>query len=87
MQNHPVQTDEFLSDAQLCAMLRVTTRTTGRWRVEGNGPAFIRAGGRRVLYRRTDLDVWLAKRTFAHRAAEALTGAHKPPTDAAANSG
>jgi hypothetical protein len=75
MQNHQTQVDEFLSDAQLCAMLRVTSRTTARWRVEGNGPAFIRAGGRRVLYRREDLDVWLMKRTFAHRAAEAVAQA------------
>ena len=72
MQNNETQADEFLSDAQLCALLRVTTRTTARWRVEGNGPSFVRAGGRRVLYRRTDLDRWLAGRTFAHRAAESV---------------
>jgi hypothetical protein len=52
-------------------MLRVTSRTTARWRVEGNGPAFVRAGGRRILYRRADLNEWLAGRTYAHRAAEA----------------
>ena len=75
MQNQVTQADEFLSDAQLCVLLRVTTRTTARWRVEGNGPAFIRAGGRRVLYRRSDLDIWLARQTFAHRAAEAVAKA------------
>ena len=72
MQNHETPPDEFLSDAQLCAMLRVTSRTTARWRVEGNGPAFVRAGGRRVLYRRADLNIWVTHRTFAHRAAEAV---------------
>jgi predicted DNA-binding transcriptional regulator AlpA len=75
MYNTETQTDEFLSDAQLCALLHVTTRTTARWRVEGNGPAFVRAGGRRVLYRRADLDAWLAHRTFPHRAAEAVHAA------------
>jgi predicted DNA-binding transcriptional regulator AlpA len=75
MQNQEAQYDDFLSDAQLCAMLRVTSRTTARWRVEGNGPAFVRAGGRRVLYRRSDLNTWLARRTFAHRAAEAVQAA------------
>ena len=75
MRNPFTQTDEFLSDAQLCAMLLVVSRTTARWRVEGNGPAFIRAGGRRVLYRRSDVDIWLARQTFAHRAAEAVAKA------------
>jgi predicted DNA-binding transcriptional regulator AlpA len=75
MQTNDTPTGEFLSDAQLCAMLHVTTRTTSRWRVEGNGPAFIRAGGRRVLYRRADLDLWLSRRTYAHRAAEAVRAA------------
>lgn len=64
--------NEYLTDAQLCALLHVVPRTTARWRSEGNGPAFIRAGGRRILYRRADLERWLANRTFAHRAAEAV---------------
>lgn len=72
MQESETQTGEFLSDAQLCAMLRVTPRTTARWRVEGNGLPFVRAGGRRVLYRVRDVEAWLATRTYAHRAAEAV---------------
>jgi len=72
MQNQVTKADEFLSDAQLCAMLRVTSRTTARWREDGNGPPFVRAGGRRILYRQGDLDSWLASRTFPHRAAEAV---------------
>jgi predicted DNA-binding transcriptional regulator AlpA len=65
-------TDEFLSDAQVCGLLHVTSRTTARWRTDGGGPVFVRAGGRRVLYRRVDLDSWISSRTFAHRAAEAV---------------
>lgn len=72
MQNHQTQAAEFLTDAQLCAILHVTTRTTARWRSEGNGLPFVRAGGRRVLYLRADVDRWIASRTFAHRAAEAV---------------
>jgi len=72
MQKTETQAGEFLSDAQTCDLLHVTSRTTARWRVEGSGPPFIRAGGRRVLYRRTDVERWLATRTFAHRAAEAV---------------
>jgi DNA-binding transcriptional MerR regulator len=73
----PHEAGEFLSDAQVCAILRVTPRTTARWRVEGSGPPFIRAGGRRLLYRRADLDLWLSCRTFAHRAAEVVQAAAK----------
>lgn len=63
---------EFLTDAQLCALLHVDSRTTLRWRTDGDGPLFIRVGQRRVLYSRNDVDNWLASRTFAHRAAEAV---------------
>ena len=72
MQESETQVGDFLSDSQLCAMLRVTPRTTARWRVEGNGLPFVRAGARRVLYRRSDVDLWLASQTFPHRAAEAV---------------
>ncbi len=72
MQNPTTQADDFLTDAQLCDLLHVVPRTTARWRVEGNGPAFVRAGGRRVLYRRSDVLAWATARTFPHRAAEAV---------------
>jgi predicted DNA-binding transcriptional regulator AlpA len=62
---------EFLTDAQLCGLLHVDDRTTLRWRTDGAGPLFVRVGQRRVLYRRADVDAWLAARTFPHRAAEA----------------
>lgn len=61
---------EYLDEAQLCDLLRVKPRTAQRWRAEGTGPAFVRAGARRVLYRRADVDAWTAGRTYAHRAAE-----------------
>lgn len=37
----------------------VSPKTLEAWRVRGNGPAFCKAG-RRVLYRRSDLDAWVA---------------------------
>lgn len=73
MRPFPSSSDsEYLTDPQVCALLHVVPRTTARWRSDGNGPAFVRAGGRRILYRRSDLERWLAGRTFAHRAAEAV---------------
>ena len=65
---------EFLSDQQLADMLGVTTRTTLRWRRDGGGPKYIRAGPRRVLYRRSDVLAWAAARTFPTLAAEAVAG-------------
>jgi predicted DNA-binding transcriptional regulator AlpA len=64
--------DDFLTDAQTAELLHVTGRTTARWRAEGGGPPFVRAGGVRILYRRSDVLAWLAARTYPHRAAEAV---------------
>jgi excisionase family DNA binding protein len=60
----------FLSDQELADLLGVTTRTTLRWRRDGGGPPFVRAGPRRVLYRWADVNAWFAARTFATLAAE-----------------
>lgn len=67
--------NEFLDEAQFCALLRVKPRTAQRWRADGTGPAFIRAGARRVLYARRDVEAWASGRTFAHRAAELAAAA------------
>jgi predicted DNA-binding transcriptional regulator AlpA len=66
------QTAEFLSDQQLADMLGVTTRTTLRWRRDGGGPRYVRAGLRRVLYHRQDVLNWAASRTFPTLAAETV---------------
>lgn len=39
-------------------------RTLETWRVRGGGPRFLKVG-RRVAYRRRDLDAWLAERERA----------------------
>ena len=62
----------FLTESQLCARLHINRRTALRWRNTGDGPAYIRAGGHRVLYRSSVIERWLAERTFPHRAAEAV---------------
>lgn len=41
-----------------------SARTLENWQVRGGGPRFIKAG-RRVVYRRRDLDAWLAERERA----------------------
>lgn len=66
------EADELITEAQLCARLHVTRRTTLRWRNSGDGPRYVRVGGARILYRASDVEAWLERRTFPHRAAEAV---------------
>ena len=65
----------FLGEAATARLLRISRRTLQRWRAEGGGPAFIRAGGRRILYDIAEVERWAAARTFPHRAAELVRGA------------
>ena len=55
--------DTFLIQAEAAEYLRLSGRSLERHRVAGTGPRFVKAG-RRVLYRRDELDRWAAARTF-----------------------
>lgn len=48
----------LLTQKRLSDLIDVSERTLERWRVEGTGPAFVKAG-RKVLYRTVDVDDWL----------------------------
>jgi hypothetical protein len=54
----------------------IPERTAIRLREKGedNWPPYIRIG-RRIFYRRSDVETWKARRTYAHRAAEAVAAA------------
>ena len=60
----------FFDEKALSEHLLIPRRTIQRWRVTGDGPAFIRAGARRILYRREAVEAWAASREHRHRAAE-----------------
>jgi excisionase family DNA binding protein len=47
-----------LTEREASEYLSVAPRTLQRWRQLGRGPKYVRAG-RRVLYRKRDLDDWL----------------------------
>jgi predicted DNA-binding transcriptional regulator AlpA len=51
----------LLTQREAASALRLSERTLERSRVTGLGPAFVKAG-RRVLYRQSDLDQWIASR-------------------------
>ena len=60
----------YLDEAATARLLHLSRRTLQRRRREGDGPPFIRAGPRRILYDVVEIERWAAGRTFAHRAAE-----------------
>ncbi|WP_422040163.1 helix-turn-helix transcriptional regulator [Roseibium sp.] len=50
--------DPLCNQKTVAERLDISERTLERWRVEGTGPAYLKAG-RRVLYRQSDVDTWL----------------------------
>lgn len=69
MKHQPTPTTETSSDDFLTAdalvarwKAQVTSATLATWRSRGNGPPFVKVGGR-VLYRVTDIKAWEAKNT------------------------
>ena len=52
------QSTELLTTGEAANDLRLSPRTLERYRVTGAGPRFLKIG-RRVVYRRSDLDGWL----------------------------
>ncbi len=51
----------YLNTRAAAAHLGLSTRTLDRFRVSGDGPVFLRFGGR-VRYLRADLDAWARTR-------------------------
>ena len=51
----------LLNQRQAAEYLCLSERTLERWRVSGDGPAFVKLG-RRVAYRECDLIEWVAGR-------------------------
>ena len=53
----------FLTENETAKTLNKSPRTLQRWRVDGNGPPFVRAGSG-ILYRPQDIEIWAAENTF-----------------------
>lgn len=65
-----LEASRYLDQKSAARMLRLSVRSLERMRQEGNGPAFIRIGLRRIAYDEAEIRRWAASRTYAHRAAE-----------------
>lgn len=66
----PPCADEFLTEAEVAALLKIGRSTAERWRSTGEGPPWIRLGTHRVRYPRRGVMAWTTSRTYPHRAAE-----------------
>ena len=58
-------TDPLLITSEAAECLRANPRTLERWRVTGEGPAFIKAG-KRVVYARSALEEFVKRQTRRH---------------------
>ena len=55
---------ELLIPKEAAAYLRVSKSYLDKLRVYGGGPRFLRPGKRKILYRKSDLNAWLASQSF-----------------------
>lgn len=51
--------DALMTRQEVAEMTRQAESTLRYWATVGKGPKFFKVGGRRVLYRRSDVQAWL----------------------------
>jgi len=73
----PTSNSLVLTEDEAAELLRVKRYTMRKWRRDGNGPRFIRCGGRLVRYTKNDLNSWLATHNFQSNAHELSVKAPK----------
>lgn len=56
--------DPILTEREYRAWLGISAPTAQRQRSEGNGPPFIQLSERRIGYRKSEVERWLAARTI-----------------------
>lgn len=57
----------FLTSNEAADLLRLSRRTLERWRLEGNGPRYIKLGvGKRsrVVYREAEIEAWVSRSSY-----------------------
>jgi predicted DNA-binding transcriptional regulator AlpA len=52
----------LLTQRETASVLRLSTRTLERLRLQGLGPKFVRCGGRSIRCQQSDLVEWIASR-------------------------
>lgn len=58
-----VEPDRLSTPAQLGERFGMTTGALAQMRYKGNGPKFIKLGGRQIRYSESDIQAWLEQQT------------------------
>ena len=67
---------DSVSTAEAARMIGVKAHTLRVWRCQGRGPKYCRLSPRgRAVYRRCDVESWIATRTFSSTAEETVEAA------------
>lgn len=66
-----------VTEDEAAKLLRVSVRTLGRLRVDGDGPRFVRLTGRRIGYAVADLEAWIRARAVGSTS-EATESSRRP---------
>ena len=61
----PLTTDLLYTEKELADWLRLSLPQLQRGRAEGSGPKFVQLSKRRIAYRKSDVEGWLAARTIS----------------------
>lgn len=72
---HPVI--DMATPAQVAKALHTTEASLAQMRYRGDGPIFVRAGKRRVLYRWSDVEQWVER--SLHTRTDQRVEAGRPP--------
>jgi len=68
----------LLSTQKLSELIGVSQSTLARWRTEGCGPAFMKAG-RKVLYDSKNIEIWLLNSSRGSTSETVFTNDRAPP--------
>ena len=64
---HNPKSCAYLTQSEVAALVRLSSRTLERHRVAGTGPAYVKLG-RKVVYKRSSVEAWAAANTFSSTA-------------------
>ena len=76
---------DYLPESELANQLKVSTRTTARYRHE-EGLPYVEVGNR-VYVRRADVDAWLIKRSVKRNSKPQAKGAPRSATSSSSSGG
>ncbi len=62
---------ENLTPSEASVYTRYSESRLAKFRHYGGGPTYLKLSARKVVYRRADLDAWMATRAFVSTSAEA----------------